>query len=245
MDPSAVLRGGWHRGEVAAFVELHIEQGPRLERLGKPIGVVTDIAGIHRLLACFTGRADHAGTMPMGERRDALAAAAEATLTIERCATCAGDPTVATTGRLESHPGALNVVPSSARLWAELRSVDTRWLDAAERRLTEEIAEGASRRGVQVELSWLSDQAPVSLSSTIRDEIAAASEDVGLDWAPVPSGAGHDAAYMADLGPTGMIFVPSAGGKSHCPEEWTDLDGIVQGVRVLAATIVRLDEREW
>ena len=240
-DPEGALRLAWAPGSVHGYVELHVEQGPLLERQGVPIGVVTAIAGIERLLASFSGRADHAGTMPMGERRDALAAAAQAVLSVEREGCGAPVHGVATTGRIESGPGAFNVVPDHARVWAEMRSIDAGWLSGAKGRIAEQIASDAAERGVEVVLEWLNDQAPVPTDPSIQDVIGAAADDLGVPWSAVPSGAGHDAAHMAHLGPMGMIFVPSRDGRSHCPEEWTDLADLATGVHALGATLLRLD----
>jgi N-carbamoyl-L-amino-acid hydrolase len=241
LDPEAALRMAWSRSDVAAYIELHIEQGPRLERTGTRVGVVTAIAGIERLLATFLGRADHAGTMPMDERRDALTAAAAAALAIEQTVSCAGPDAVATTGRIEAYPGALNVVPERAQMWTEVRSTDAVWLDAARRKLSDEVVEVARSRGIDVQVEWLSDQPPVPAAVAMQDTIARAADAVGLQWQAVPSGAGHDAAHMANLAPMGMIFVPSKDGKSHCAQEWTDADQIADGVRLLAASLIRLD----
>lgn len=231
----------WAPGSLAAFVELHIEQGPRLQQRDTDIGVVTAIAGIERLLATFVGRADHAGTMPMADRRDALTAAARAIITVERTACGAAPEAVATTGRIEALPGAANVVPERARIWTEMRSNDGSWLDATKRRLAEEIVTEAAAHGVQAELSWLTDQPPVPTTLSVRDAVGRSADDLGLSWIPMPSGAGHDAAHMAHLGPMGMVFVPSRDGRSHCPQEWTDLTQIARGVHTLAATLMRLD----
>ena len=241
VDPSAAVGAGLPGGRIHASVELHVEQGPDLERQGVPIGVVTAITGIERVVARFAGRADHAGTMPMDDRRDALAAAAAAVLAIERVA-CDGPPgAVATVGRLESGPGQTNVVPDAATLWAECRSVDATWLGGVRGDLTRRIVDEAQRRQVDVDLDWLTDAPPVPTTAAVRDVIAAAADDAGLPWSAMPSGAGHDTGCLAELGPVGMIFVPSAGGRSHCPEEHTDLDDIGRGIAVLAGTLARLD----
>lgn len=240
-DPDRALDLSWRPGGVHAFIELHVEQGPLLERKQIPIGIVTAIAGIERLTARFVGRADHAGTMPMGERLDALAAAAQAVLTIEREGCGAPIHGVSTTGRLASGPGAFNVVPDRAQLWAEVRSVDAQWLRGAKRRLVEDIARDAAGRGVDVDLEWLNDQDPVPTSRSVQDRMAGAADRVGIPWSPVPSGAGHDAAHMAQLGPMGMIFIPSLGGRSHCPEEWTEPQHIVTGVQLLLYTVLDVD----
>lgn len=241
LDPAKALSVGWAPDSFHAYVELHIEQGPLMERTGEDIGVVTAIAGISRFLARFSGRADHAGATPMDARSDALSAAATAVLTIERIGCGAPIHGVTTTGRIESFPGSVNVVPESARLWGELRSTDGPWLAGAKRQLVEEIARESQSRGVDTMVEWLTSQEPVPTTPTLRDHIARSSERLGLTWRAVPSGAGHDAAHMAHLGPMAMIFVKSIGGRSHCPEELSDIADIVNGVRVLASTLLELD----
>ncbi len=241
VTPEGALGAGWRPGEFHAYVELHVEQGPLMERSGHQIGVVTAIAGIDRFLARFDGRADHAGATPMDHRHDALLAAAEAVLTVERIGCGAPVHGVATTGRVEAFPGSMNVVPEEARVWGELRSTDADWLGTAKRDLADQVARAASERGVTSVVEWLTTQDPVPSTPAVRDHIARAADSLGLTWTSVPSGAGHDAAHMAHLGPMGMIFVRSVGGRSHCPEEWTDADDIELGVRTLIATLQRLD----
>ncbi|MDO5698427.1 MAG: M20 family metallo-hydrolase [Dermatophilus congolensis] len=241
VDPERALTTTWRPGDFHAYIELHVEQGPLMERSGHEIGVVTAIAGIDRFLARFAGRADHAGATPMDDRADALLAAAEAVLTVERVGCGAPVHGVSTSGRVESFPGSMNVVPEEARLWGELRSVDGEWLSTAKRDLVDQIAQQADRRGVESVVEWLTTQDPVPTTPALRDHIAAAADGLGHSWTAVPSGAGHDAAHMAHLGPMGMIFVRSAGGRSHCPEEWTEVSDIVIGVRTLIATLQRVD----
>jgi len=241
VDPASALDCAWAPGSVHAYVELHVEQGPLLERSGNRIGVVTAIAGIERLLARFAGRSDHAGTMPMNDRRDALVAASEAVLTIEREGCGAPIHGVSTTGRIESSPGAFNLVPDQATIWAEVRSIDERWLSGSRRRIADRIAEQAQARGVQTALEWLNDQPPVRTTPDVQDVISSSARDLGYSWEAVPSGAGHDAAHMVHLGPMGMIFIPSAGGRSHVPEEFTSESDIAAGVEVLAQSLISLD----
>ena len=242
LDPDQAISQAWPSGSVHSYVELHIEQGPLLERKGVSIGVVTAIAGIELLTAKFHGRADHAGTTPMDGRQDALLAAARAILTVEREACNAPVHAVSTTGRIESAPGAVNVVPDEASIWAEMRSTDAAWLGEATARLAREIAAEADKRGVHSMIEWLNDQDCVAATPLVQDQIAAAADDIGLSWAAVPSGAGHDAAHIARMAPMGMIFVPSAGGRSHVAAEFTEIGSIVDGVHVLAATLARLDK---
>lgn len=243
LDPAAALAQAWRPGSLHGYVELHVEQGPVLAASGTSIGVVTAIAGIERLFARFTGRADHAGTMPMTMRHDALAAAAAAVVAIEREGCGAPVHGVSTVGRIESGPGAFNIVPDEARVWAELRSTEGEWLSGARGRVVEAIGAEASRRGVDLVVEWLNDQEPVRADPLVQDVIGAAADSLGLPWQAIPSGAGHDAAHLAHLGPMGMIFVPSIGGRSHCPEELSETADIVEGIHVLAATLVAMDAR--
>ncbi|MFF2299618.1 M20 family metallo-hydrolase [Arthrobacter sp. NPDC058127] len=241
LDPHEALSQAWKPGSLHGYVELHVEQGPVLEKSGAAIGVVTAIAGIERLLATFTGRADHAGTMPMDMRHDALAAAAASVVVVEREGCGAPVHGVSTVGRIESGPGSFNVVPDNARFWAEMRSTEADWLTGAKRRVAESIGIEASNRGVDLVVEWLNDQAPVRAHEKIQDTIARAADDLSFDWEAIPSGAGHDAAHLAHLGPMGMIFVPSISGRSHCPEEKSDFAQIAQGVHVLTTTLLHMD----
>jgi N-carbamoyl-L-amino-acid hydrolase len=241
-DPRRIGEACWAAGEVAAFVELHIEQGPVLERAGVPLGVVTGIAGIERVLATFNGQADHAGTTPMGARHDALCAAADAVLAIERLAS-EGQGGVGTAGRIEALPGALNVIPAQVQLWAEFRSVDDQWLDSRRRALEEAASEAGRRRGVDAGVRRLSRTEPVITSDEVRAAMTEAIVSLGLDYALLPSGAGHDTVQMARRGPVGMLFVPSVGGRSHTPEELTTPEDVEAGVAALLATLLVLDAR--
>lgn len=245
LNPSGVLGADWARRlPLHAYVELHVEQGPLLERKGVPIGVVTAIAGIERLLATFEGRPDHAGTTPMDDRRDAMVAAAEAVLAVHREGCGAPVHGVATTTKLVTRPDSPNVVPGTVQLRAEMRSIDEEWLSTARRRLADEILDKARGQGVEVDFEWTSDNHSVRTSEAIHDVVARAADRSGLAWEPVPSGATHDAVHLARLCPMGMIFVPSLGGRSHCPQEWTDFSEISAGVQVLATSLLALDQEE-
>jgi N-carbamoyl-L-amino-acid hydrolase len=244
LDPGRAIVADWGRRQpIHRYVELHVEQGPVLEERGSHIGVVTAIAGIERLLARFTGRQDHAGTMPMGDRRDAMVAAAEAVLAVRREGCGAPVHGVATTSRVDSEPGSPNVVPGSTTLHAELRSIDPGWLSSAKQRLAREICAKAADYGVDAEIEWRHDNDVVPADAHIQDVVARSADALGLTWEAVPSGATHDAAHISRLCPAGMIFVPSRAGRSHCPEEFTSIDHIENGVGVLASTLVALDRQ--
>ena len=245
LDPAAVLQTHWARTTpLHAFVELHIEQGPTLEQRQLPLGIVTAITGIERLVATFAGSPDHAGTRPMHDRKDAMVAAAEAVLAIRREGCGAPVHGVATTTRVESESRSPNVVPSLVRMTSEVRSVDSSWLSGVRGRLTEEILTNARELGVEVEFDWSTDNTIVQSHSDVQGTMADAADGMGIPWMPIPSGATHDAVHMAALVPMGMIFVPSRAGKSHCPEEWTDFADIATGVSALARTLTDLDRAE-
>lgn len=243
IDPSALLGPDRRRPAAArGYIELHIEQGPTLERRKVPVGIVTAIAGIERLIATFHGSADHAGTRDMTSRHDAMVAAAESVLAVRREGCGAPLHGVATTTHVQNMRSSPNVVPDLVRTRSEIRSIDDHWLRGTRRRLAEEIQASAREHGVDVDFEWSTDNNVVQAAQEVQDIAAEAATDVGAPWIPVPSGATHDAVHIARLAPMGMIFIPSRDGKSHCPEEWTDARDISTGIRVLAGTILRLDE---
>lgn len=240
-DPERTGEAAWRAGDVHAFVELHIEQGPVLEQAGVPVGVVSGIAGIVRLHMTFEGEPGHAGTTPMGARHDALAAAADAVLAIERIAS-RGDG-VGTAGRIVAMPGALNVIPGHVELWAELRHTSTEWLEASRIDVEDAVKAIGDRRGVQTRVDLLSRTEPVICSEEVRAATTDALAELNLTSRTLPSGAGHDTVQMARLGPVGMLFVPSVGGRSHCPEELTLPQHLEAGASALMATLFVLDAR--
>lgn len=244
LDPGRIDRARWDVGAVLAFVELHIEQGPKLHRNGIDLGVVTSITGIDRMVSRFSGQRNHAGTTAMNERRDALLAAAEAVLSIEAIGcgvTESGVGGVGTAVRIEQPVGPMNAVPHDVRVAAEFRSESREWLNQARDRLLTQIADQAAARGVAVDHTWLHDSEVVLTSNTVQSAIATAARERGYTTEALPSGAGHDSAHMAALGPAGMIFVPSIDGLSHCPEEFTPLSMFEPGVAVLFDVLKQLD----
>ena len=244
IDPGDLRGPVWAAGEVKAFVELHVEQGPTLADQALPIGVVTAVAGIERLVARFLGRPDHAGTRAMADRRDAMVAAARAVLAVQRTGCEAPVHGVATTTRVESDNPSPNVVASHVTMQSELRSVDGAWLRGARLRVAEQLLEAAQQSGVDVELDWSTDNHVVDTDALVQDATAEALDQLGIPWTPIPSGATHDSVHMADIAPSGMIFIPSRnGGVSHSPEEWTDAGDIATGVDALVATLMALDRR--
>jgi beta-ureidopropionase / N-carbamoyl-L-amino-acid hydrolase len=225
---------------LAGYVELHIEQGPGLERAGAQIGIVTGIVGARSFTLDFRGDARHAGTTPMNARRDAgLAAAVFATaanaLVVRDFPGC-----VATIGDMRFHPGAFNIVPGSARVSLEFRSLDRAQLDAMETVLLAEARAAAAQHALGVDVTPVGHWEPTALDAGVRDAIETAAEGLGLTALELPSGAGHDAQALAGITPSGMIFVPSAGGISHNPSEHTDWQDCVNGANTLLHTALEL-----
>lgn len=242
IDPDDFLSAAYDFNPVTAFLELHIEQGPELERAGRQIGVVETITGINHFRALFTGRQDHAGTTPMDVRADAGCAAAGTVLAVESIAE-SGLNTRGTSGQIRFTPEAVNVVSQIASLEGEFRGPEGSWLNEAQRRLTAAAGSEAEKRGVEVEVEWTTDDAPVPLHEPITSTITEVADDFGLSRATMFSGAGHDAGIIAAKTQVGMIFVPSVDGRSHCPEEFTDFADIMPGISVLLETVLRTDRR--
>ena len=218
--------------DVLGYVELHIEQGPVLEAEDLPIGVVTAIAGASRFTVDVTGMAGHAGTVPMRLRKDAGAAAAEMMLAVERTAGETAD-LVATVGRMEAMPGAVNVIPSAARFTIDIRSPRDPVRNDAITRLSEEMAAIADRRGVELHLTRSYDEAAATCASWLVEQLEEAVGRSGVRPRRLPSGAGHDGLAMINLCPIGMLFLRCKGGISHNPAESITAEDADAAVRVL------------
>ncbi|HEX5194969.1 MAG TPA: Zn-dependent hydrolase [Solirubrobacteraceae bacterium] len=225
---------------IAAFLELHIEQGPVLERAGAQIGIVTGIRGNASFQVTFRGAARHAGTTPIEDRRDAGLGAAELILGVRELITRQFPGCVANVGDVRLHPGAFNVVPELARVKLEVRSLDDdelAALSAAARQLAASIAE---RWNLGLEIDAVGRWAPSPTYERARRAIAASAQRLGLHAIEMPSGAGHDAQVMAQITTAGMVFVPSRDGISHHPDEDTDLRDCINGANVLLGAALEL-----
>jgi N-carbamoyl-L-amino-acid hydrolase len=235
------------RKDIAAFLELHIEQGPVLETEKLDIGVVTAIAGITRIEIVVEGRADHAGTTPMGSRADALAAAARLVTGIEALAKSLSDgPShfTATVGEFSIEPNAANVVPSRARLLIDARAEDRTAMDLFAGSVDLLVEQLARETGTAIEAPRrISDNMPTPGDPLLLDVLDAACETVGASHRRMASGAGHDTAWMARVTRAAMIFVPCLGGRSHAPEEFAETDDIALGAAVLLNAVIQLDEK--
>lgn len=223
-----------------AYFEAHIEQGPRLEAQGIKIGVVTAIVGIRSFRIAFTGRADHAGTTPMGMRSDAGAAAmAFANAVDQRYRAAAGPDTVWNLGVCTFLPGANNVVPAEAQLGFQFRDVTVARLDAMEHILHEEVARAATAAGAGSTVTKVLETVPTPMDAALQGHLEAAARAQGVSLMKLPSGAGHDAITLSRYLPSAMLFVPSIGGRSHHVSENTSDDDIVTGADVLLDAVRR------
>lgn len=241
LKPARAADAVWAPESVAAFLELHIEQGRVLESRGLSVGIVDAIAGSTRLELTFHGRPDHSGATPMTLRNDALVGASEFVVEVERRA-AALRTTVATVGRMEVEPGSFTTVPGLARISLDVRDVDSE----RQRELTEDLLHRAgrlgARRGLEVSAVLVSDQSPVVLHKPIRERLAIAAHECSVTFRVLPSGASHDAAHVAQVAPTGMIFVPSWEGISHSPDEFSDVEDIARAADVMATALRSLDQ---
>ena len=228
-------------GVVDAYVELHIEQGPRLEEAGIPIGIVEAIVGVRRARVVFLGQADHAGTTPMERRRDAFLAAADYALKARELVVTRGGPRAVTNfGVVHVHPGASNIVPGRAELVHEMRDPDPAVLERLARDCAALAQEVGHAREIAVEIRPMSATMPAPCAPRVQAVIEAACEALGHPRQRLYSAAGHDAQNLAGVCDAGMIFIPSRGGRSHRVDETSDADAIERGANVLLHTLLRL-----
>ena len=240
-DPARLDDARRDPGTMAGFFELHIEQGGLLHASGTQIGVVEGIVGIRRWNITVHGAQNHAGTTPMAQRRDALVAAADLIRAVNEVATTMEGRQVATVGKIEAVPGAPNVVPGEVRATLEIRDLE---MDRIERVFTEIEARARTieaDREVTIDLSRFYESLAAPTDPRFRDIVEASAAVLGYSHTRMPSGAGHDAQSMAELGPVGMIFVPSRDGISHSPREYTAPDDVTRGTDVLLTSVLALD----
>jgi N-carbamoyl-L-amino-acid hydrolase len=234
---------------VKAYLELHIEQGPILEAIGKRIGLVTSIAAPSRFKVIFTGQADHSGTTPMEMRKDALVAAALLIEFIEN--TCrkfsamAKGRVVGTVGAMKIEPGVINAVPGKTELLVDIRAITAQAKDRVARLVKAQAQNIARKRGIGVEALTIREEDPVPLDTRLLRLTKQICQEKNIVYEIMPSGAGHDAMQMAKITPAGMIFIPSQRGISHNPLEWTDPDDIGLGTQILMETMVRVANEKF
>lgn len=232
------------KDDMAAFLELHIEQGAILEEKKRDIGIVEGIVGLKWWEVTFEGFANHAGTTPMNARQDALLAAAKFVIAVNEVATSFEGAQVATVGQIRAEPGAPNVIPGKVVTSLEIRDLSSAVIQKVYGAITAKAKVIAAESNVKVTFTPLDTTAEPALTAVpIQKEIEKATKALGLSYHYMPSGAGHDAQDMATITPTGMLFVPSKGGISHSPKEFTSAKDMANGANVLLHTILALDKK--
>jgi N-carbamoyl-L-amino-acid hydrolase len=236
-----LARAAKKKGDLHCYIELHIEQGGRLEQAGLKIGVVEGIVGLHWIEVTVDGFANHAGTTPMDQRQDAMLAAAKFTVAVNDAIRAESGRQVATVGRLVPSPNTTNVVPGRVVLTVDLRDLASEkltWFSSRFEELGREIG-GATK--TTFTFKRLHDSAPAMSDARVMQWIDASADGLGLSRQTMPSGAGHDAQEIARIAPMAMIFVPSVGGISHSPKEFTKPEDVVNGANVLMNAVIAAD----
>ena len=241
-NPEKLDRVARKEGDIKAFLEIHIEQGKILETKNIDIGVVEGIVGISWWNVTIEGFSNHAGTTPMDMRQDALLAASHLVIAVNRVVTSVPGRQVGTVGRIKAEPGAPNVIPGKVVMSLELRDLSGEKIQTLYEKIEKEAQDIAERTETKITFSSIDAMAiPAPTDTRIRKYIDESAKELGLSTLFMPSGAGHDAQNMTKIAPTGMIFIPSVGGISHSPKEYSRPEDIVNGVNVLLHTILKID----
>ncbi|WP_300410265.1 M20 family metallo-hydrolase [Lagierella sp.] len=241
LDPKEMKKHVLKPEEIFCMLELHIEQGIVLENQNKQIGIVEAIAGMITLDVTVKGEENHAGSTPMNMRKDALVIAADLIKEIENIAKYKVEKTtVATVGKISSKPNMANVIPGEVRFTVDIRDINQYDLEKAETLIRREAKRIENEKNFEIAIKVLGASDPVGLSPSIVDIITNEVKSLTDSWMKLHSGAVHDAAMMADITPTGMIFVPSVLGKSHTKEEFTKQEDIKLGVQALLNSVIKL-----
>ena len=242
-DSKKLAEAALKPGEIKAFIELHIEQGAILDEAEIEIGVVEGIVGIRWWDVTIDGFANHAGTTPMNQRRDAMVAAARLTLAVNQVALEMPGRQVATVGRIRAEPGAPNVIPGRVVMSLEVRDLELSKMEQVFAEIEKRAAGIAEETGTSIRFDLIDvDSHPEPTDPRLRRIIARVAQMYGYSFKLMPSGAGHDAQDLATIAPTGMIFVPSRGGISHSPKEFTSPRHMANGADVLLGTVLAIDQ---
>ena len=241
-NPAALDKMVRSKGDVAAYIEIHIEQGRVLDSDKIEIGVVEGIVGISWWDVTIEGSANHAGTTPMKLRQDALLAASELVIAVNRVVTSVPGSQVGTVGRIGAEPGVPNVIPGKVEMSLELRDLSQEKVDRLFESIEREAEAIAEKTGTKISFSPIDTSAiPALTDPRVREAIAGSAKKLGLSYRMMPSGAGHDAQSMAQICPIGMIFIPSVDGVSHSPKEFSRPGDIENGANVLLHAILEID----
>lgn len=241
-DPDKIEEAKRRPEDLKAFIELHIEQGPILEAGNKDVGIVEYIVGINQIEVVVKGRPDHAGTTPMEMRADSLDAASHVISRVSDFAKAAGSGTVATVGTLIIKPGAANIVPGEVKFTVDIRSKEAECIKEVRSNIENLMKEISELKKVEYSIKEMIYVDPIKLPDSILNKLNKNSDLLALESEIMLSGAGHDAMVMAGITDVGLVFVPSKGGRSHCPEEWTDYEDLQKGIELVCQTIIDISE---
>lgn len=241
-DPSKIKEAKKDKEEIKAFIELHIEQGPILEKESKDIGIVEFIVGINEFRVTISGKADHAGTTPMDMRSDAVLAASKIISKTGEYAMAENNGTVVTVGVLEVKPGAANIVAKEAVFTVDIRSKSKESIESVKAKIIKDLEKITKETATSFEISEMLNASPVEMNPSIVEMFKKSAEKIGFSYKMMLSGAGHDAMIMSQITDVGLIFVPSKDGKSHSKDEWTDYDQLQKGIELVYDTIVKLGD---
>jgi N-carbamoyl-L-amino-acid hydrolase len=241
-DPARLAEAAHAPGDIAAYLELHPEQGGVLDRAGTDVGIVQGIVGISHYEIELIGFPNHAGTTPMDQRQDAMLAASEIVLAVNSEVRSVEGSHVGTVGRLSVEPNAPNVVPGRVTLTVEIRDLSNDTIDMLWGRILSRAEEIAQDYGVSLNQERSTRVDPAMADPDVQAVIAEAASTLNLSARAMPSGAGHDAQVLAGIGPMGMIFVPSVDGISHSPLEFTGPEDVKNGANLLLQSVVMLDQ---
>lgn len=239
LDAMDALQAG--RADISAFLELHVEQGPILESRSMPVGVAHSVSGVCNLRVRFEGEANHSGTTPMDLRADAFAGLAQVGTAIPDIIAARGsDSSRITIGKADLRPNFIHTVPGTAEFVVNIRDIDAAAMDGLATAVRDEVEAAARANNLQAEIQEQSRIEPVQLDRGLAAMLHEEAQRLGLEALAMPSGAGHDAQTMQALCPSALIFVPSRGGISHSPREWTDWSAIEKGANLMLSALIRL-----
>ncbi len=242
-NPEKLAEAARKRGDIKAFIEIHIEQGSILYTKNIDIGIVEGIVGINWWTVNIEGFSNHAGTTPMNMRQDALLAAAHLIIAVNRVVTSEPGRQVGTVGRIRCEPGAPNVIPGHVVMSVELRDLSEEKIISLIKKIKEEAKTIAEKTNTKINFQGIDATAvPAPLDQGVQKCLIDSAKELGFSSLVMPSGAGHDAQNMARIAPTGMIFVPSVGGVSHSPKEYTRPEDMAKGANVLLQAILKIDQ---
>jgi allantoate deiminase len=241
-DPTKIETAKRDGKDIKAFIELHIEQGPILEKNNKDVGIVDFIVGIKEFKVTIKGRPDHAGTTPMDMRADALGLAAKVIAKIDEYPIMENNGTVATVGVLTVKPGAANIIPGEVSFTVDIRSKNSQSIKNVKSKIALSLESLTKYSEVSFKIIEMLDVSPVKMNQEIIQLFQKIASTKAFSYEMMLSGAGHDAMVMDAITEVGLIFVPSKDGRSHCPEEWTDYEDLQKGIELIYGVIVQLGE---